>query len=197
MIRSLFPDVANQHVFSMPCVARSRQSHRQKLVKGHPSVPLDVMMAATGWHEIRTPAFVRKLLDRNEWKGHPEAFKAIENEKQGLLANGTWDETNIRPKSEILATAQPTGNEIHIGSLMVIVSIKGFEKLSHEWIVKARIVFRGDAVKDEENQAAVFDDIAASAPASLGGLNLIVAYGLLDGNETSTSDCIKAYVQSL
>ena len=59
---------------------------------------------------------------------------------------------------------------------MVIVSIKAIEKLSIEWIVKARIVFRGDAVRDEENQAAVFDDIAASAPTSLGGLNLIVAY---------------------
>ena len=117
-------------------------------------------------------AFVHKLLDRNEWKGHPEALKAVENEKQGLLANGTWDKSNIRPKSGILAMAHSTGN-------------------------KARILFRGDTVKDEENQAAAFDDIAASAPTSLGGLNLIVAYGLLDGNETSTSACIKAYVQSL
>ena len=80
---------------------------------------------------------------------------------------------------------------------MVIVSIKSFEKPSSDWIVKARIVFRGDAVKDEEDQTAVFDDIAASAPTSLGGLNLIVAYGLLDGNEPPTSDCIKANVQSL
>ena len=65
-------------------------------------------------------------------------------EKQGLLANGTWDESNIRPRSEILAMAESSGNNIHIGFLM------------------ARIVFWGDAVKDEENQAAVFDDIAAS-----------------------------------
>ena len=93
--------------------------------------------------------------------------------------------------------AQSSGNKIHIGALMVIVSIKGFEKPSNEWIVKARIVFRGDAVRDEENQAAVVDDIAASAPTSLGGLNLRVAYGLLDGNETTTSDCIKAHVQSI
>jgi len=90
----------------MPCVARSRQPHRQKLVKGYPSVPLDVMMAETGCHEIRTPAFVHKLLDRNEWKGHPEALKAIENEKQGLLANGPRDESNIRPKSEILLASK-------------------------------------------------------------------------------------------
>ena len=100
-------------------------------------------MAETGCHEIRTLAFVHKLLDRTEWKRHPEALKAIENEKQGLLANGTWDESNIRPKSEIFASAKSSGNKIHIGSPLVIVSIKGFEKPSNEWTVKARIVFRG------------------------------------------------------
>ena len=72
----------------VPCVARKKQAHRQKLVKGYPSGPLDLMMAETGCYEIRTPAFVHKLLDRAEWKGHPEALKAIENEKQVLLANG-------------------------------------------------------------------------------------------------------------
>ena len=65
-----------------------------------------------------------------------------------------------------------------------------------EWSIKARIVLRGDAVRDEDNQAAVFDELAASAPTSLGGLNLVIAFGLLDGHACSTSDCIKAYVQS-
>ena len=80
---------------------------------------------------------------------------------------------------------------------MVIVSIKGHEKHPSEWVVKARIVFRGDAVRDEDNQAAVFDEIAASAPTSLARLNLVSAYGLLDGNQTTTSDCVRAYVQSV
>ena len=88
MISSLFPHVTNRHVFSMLCVARPRQSHRQKLVKGHPSVPLDVMMAETGCHEIRAPAFVHKLLDGNEWKGHPEALKAIEMRNRIFLPMG-------------------------------------------------------------------------------------------------------------
>ena len=115
MINSLFPHVANQHVFNMPCNARSQQSHRQKLVKGHPSVPLDVLIAEAGCHEIRTfRVCAGKKLDRNEWKGHPEALKAIENEKQDLLVNGTWDESSIRPKSEILAMGPSTGNKIHI-----------------------------------------------------------------------------------
>ena len=40
-----------------------------------------------------------------------------------------------------------------------------------------------NSVSDEENQAAELDEIAASAPTSLGGLSLIVAYGLLGGNK--------------
>jgi len=54
----------------------------------------------------------------------------------------------------------------------------------------------GDAVRDEANHAAVFDDLAASAPTSLGGLNMIIAFGLVEGNACSTSDCTKGYVQS-
>ena len=62
--------------------------------------------------------------------------------------------------------------------------------------LKLALVFGGDAVRDEVNQAAVFDELAASAPTSLGGLNMIIAFGLVEGNACSTSDCIKAYVQS-
>ena len=38
--------------------------------------------------------------------------------------------------------------------------------------------------------------LAASAPTSRGGLNMIIAFGFVEGNACSTSDCIKAYVQS-
>lgn len=82
------------------------------------------------------------------------------------------------------------------GTITACVSIKGYEKPRTEWIVKARIVFRGDAVKDESNQAAIFDDLAASAPTTLSGLNLVIAFGLQENHKTSTSDAVKAYVQS-
>ena len=39
LIQSLFPHIINQHVWSMPCVARVQQPHRQNLVAGYPSVP--------------------------------------------------------------------------------------------------------------------------------------------------------------
>ena len=60
---------------------------------------------------------------------------------------------------------------------------------------KLILSFKRDAVRDEENPAAVVDAIAASASTNLNGLNLIVAYGLLDGNQATTSNCIKAYAQ--
>ena len=88
--------------------------------------------------------------------GHCELLDAINSEKEGLLANGTWDESKIRPKAEALAEARAKGQKIHGGALMLIVSIKGYEKSPSEWVIKARIVFRGDAVRDEANQAAVF-----------------------------------------
>ena len=147
MIQSLFPHVVNQHVCSMPCVARSKQSHCQKLVPGYPSVPLDIAMFNVGCQEVVTPAYVHRLLERSEWKDSPEVLDAINAEKQGLLVNGTWDEPKIRPKAEVLAEARAKGQKIHVGALMVIVSIKGFEKSPSEWVIKARIVFRGDAVR--------------------------------------------------
>ena len=67
MIQSLSPHVVNQHVCSMPCVARSQQSHRQKLVPGYPSVPLDIAMFSVGCKEVATAAYVHRLLDRSEW----------------------------------------------------------------------------------------------------------------------------------
>ena len=130
------------------------------------------------------------------WKDRPEVLEAINAEKQGLLANGTWAESKIRPKLEVLAEARAKGQKIHVGALMVIVSKKGYEKSPAERSIKARIVFRGDAARDEDNQAAVFHELAASAPTSLGGLNLAIAFGLLDGHACSTSDCVKAYVPS-
>ena len=165
---------------------------------GYPLVPLDIAMFNAGCQEVVTPAYVHRLLDRSEWKDRPEVLDvdAINSDKQGLLANGTWDESKIRPKAEVLAEARAKGQKIHVGALMGIVSIKGYEKSPSEWIIKARIVFRGDAVRDEANQAAVFDELAASAPTRLGGLNMIIAFGLVKGNTFSTSDCIKPYVQS-
>ena len=77
--------VTNRNIVSMPCVPQQSSSHRNKLVPAWPSMPTDVLMLETGMKQIRTAAFVHRLLDRNEWKGRPEVQKAIDSERNGLL----------------------------------------------------------------------------------------------------------------
>ena len=58
-----------------------------------------------------------------------------------------------------------------VGSLMVIASIKGCEKHPNDWKIKARVV-----VKDKDGLAATFQELQASAPSSIAGLNIVMAY---------------------
>ena len=64
VIESMFPHITNQHVISMPCVAKQSQSHRVKLVPSWPSIPLEVLMLEAGVKSLKTPAYVHRLLSR-------------------------------------------------------------------------------------------------------------------------------------
>ena len=164
VIESLFPHITNQHVISMPCIAKQSQSHRVKLVPSWPSIPLEVLMLESGLKSFQTPAYVHRLLSREEWRGRPEVQAAIDSERDGLLLEGTWREDEILAKDAVVESARLKGETIHLASPMTIVSIKGFEKSSDEWRIKARVVFRGDAVKDQDGLGAIFQDLSASAP---------------------------------
>ncbi len=69
----------------MPCVASQPQSHRNNLVPSWPSVPNDVLMHEAGIKRIKIPAFVHRLLDRDEWKRRDNVQEAIDSERNGLL----------------------------------------------------------------------------------------------------------------
>ena len=69
VIESLFPHITNQHVISLPCVAKQVQHHRVKLVPSWPSIPIEVLMHEAGVKSLRTPAYVHRLLSREEWRG--------------------------------------------------------------------------------------------------------------------------------
>ena len=196
MIESLFPHITNQHVISMPCIANQCQSHRDRLVPSWPSIPLEVLMFESGIKSFRTPAYVHRLLSREEWRGRPEVQAAIDSERDGLLLEGTWREDEILAKDVVIESARLKGETIHLASLMTIVSIKGFEKSPDEWRIKARVVFRGDAVKDQDGLGAIFQDLSASAPSSISGLNTVITFSMMPGNHCTTSDCIRAYIQS-
>ena len=95
-----------------------------------------------------------------------------------------------------MARAKKSGVTIRLGQSMSICSEKFAELAEHLRVLKGRIVFWGDIVKDQERAAAVFQDLAAS-PTSIAGINNNMAYGRIPGHATSTADAVKAYVQSM
>jgi len=77
-----------------------------------------------------------------------------------------------------------------------ICSEKFAELKEHLRVLRGRIVFRGDILRDQEGAAAIFQDLAAN-PTSVAGINNKMAYRQVPGNKTTTADAVKACVQSL
>ena len=140
-------------------------------------------------------AAVTKLLSRAEMLSSPEALQAVKAEADGLVAKGTWDLSSVREQDEVRSEAKATGTSVHFGQLMTIASIKFHELAKHLQKVKGRIVYRGDAAKDELGFAAVYQELGAN-PTSVQGLNATLAYGSIPGNGLSAADAVKAYVQA-
>ena len=68
-------------------------------------------------------AGVHLLLDRKDWHKHPGYQEAIDKEVNGILENGTWDYSEVIPRSELMKRKEP----MHVGRLMTILSVKHWE----------------------------------------------------------------------
>ena len=60
-------------------------------------------------------------------------------------------------KHEVAAKAKREGRTVHFGHLMDLCHLKHAELSKEHQKYKGRVVFRGDAVKDESGFFAVFD----------------------------------------
>ena len=140
------------------------------------------------------PGMVTKLLDRREWD--EKARAAIQKEGLALIGVGTWDESTVQEKSDLISNAHKSNEKVIIGELMTICSIKHHECDPAEWLHKGRIVYRGDCARDEEGAPAVYQELAAT-PTTVVDINANIAYGSLPGHTTTAADAVKAYTQSL
>jgi CHASE1-domain containing sensor protein len=77
---------------------------------------------------------------------------------------------------------------------MPIGSIKNSESKDKAKL-KVRLVFRGDDTRDENNQLALFRELK-SIPASIATVNLVLWFGLRQGNMVQIADAKKAYLQA-
>ena len=177
VMQHLFPDKYYAAVPAMPCRPFVQHEHIEK------EVPTPHVFSA-----------IHQLIDRREWIKDPAAVAEAKREAEGLMAEGTWDYKVVIPRNELVMKARSSGEKIHIGQLMTIMSWKHAENAALRKL-KARIVFRGDNVRDECGEYAVFQEIRVT-PTGISGVNLNLMYGSLKGHHTSQSDVVKAYVQS-
>ena len=77
---------------------------------------------------------------------------------------------------------------------MTIFSVKYWE-VPELRRLKARIVFRGDDIRDQANNLAVLQEGKIN-PSGLAGINVNLAYGSLKGHTSSQSDVVRVYTQS-
>ncbi len=196
MIVSMF----DPHAFvpAMPCCAATPQQHREhEPVVKDSGVSSLIQPVGFLFDTVRThvSALVTKLLDRKQMSD-PKAVEAIQKEGSTLVNDGTWDETTVTERADLLAEAKRTGRKIHWGDILTLCSIKFFEKHPDFWKYKGRICFRGDSVKDEDGAPAVFQEMSSS-PAAIQSINANVAYGMIPGRSSSVSDALSAYIQTL
>ena len=174
IVHCLYPHLSSD-VAAMPVVKASPLKHV-------PRVPLkEQEMIYAGIHH---------LIDRKDWGKHAGAQECINGEASGLIANGTWDYEDVVPRKSLLARKEP----LNIGRLMTILSIKHFETPELRKL-KARIVFRGDDIRDEANNLAILQELKVN-PTGIVGINFNLAYGAMVGHCRYQSDVIKAYTQS-
>ena len=145
ILASLFPSVVFSAIPGMPVVPFVPHPH----VENDPAFDSSPSVV---W------ALIHKLLTREEMRKDPLAIQAIKDEGLGIRARGVWDDSTVMEKDERLRLARNKGELIHVASVMAIASIKFWEspqKRKH----KARVVFRGDAVKDSYGAAARFGEL--------------------------------------
>ena len=84
-------------------------------------------------HGKRTNIAVTKSLSREDIAKCPEVQAAIKKEAEGLLALKTWDEDSHTNKDDLIKDAIRNGIKIIIGDLLILGSIKFFERARQFW----------------------------------------------------------------
>ena len=119
-------------------------------------------LAEAAKSEGLTYAAVTKLLERSEMYSNPKAVDAVRAEGKALVEAGTWNESTVIEKADLIRKAKETHEQIHLGELMSIASIKFYELPADQHKYKGRICFRGDIVRDEHGVAAIFQELSSN-----------------------------------
>ena len=198
MARTISECLYPEHAYSMPVIAEKDSDSKTRDCKSH-SKKVWGMASKLKNKSSYEPnlqdkdsvyAGIHLLLDRKDWRNHPGWKEAIDKELNGILENGTWNCDEVISREELMSKKEPT----HVGRLMTILSVKHWENEELRRL-KARIVSRGDDIRDENNNLAVLQEAKVN-PSGLAGINANLAYCSLKGHTSSQSEAVRAYAQS-
>ena len=99
---------------------------------------------------------------------------------------------HCHPVRELRKKSTDEGTSIKLAEVLTLCGDKHHEMSPEHHKYKGRIVYRGDAVRDEHHQHVFFED-TATTPTALAALNLTLWWGCM--TVLSCADCIQAYLQ--
>ena len=173
-------DVVDEPFPTMPCVVRDTQ-HRPKLMGNR-----------------LFNAVVSRPVSRAEILSNKKAMQSMLDEWGGLWDEETFDGSWLREYDEIVATSKKKGEEVHLARVHGICVEKNYQLPDDDpkRKFKGRGVLLGDQVKNQNFEAALFQDLGNS-PATFEAARWADFYGCLEGNDVQVADAIRAYIQAL
>ncbi len=164
------------------------------------------MRSSTGrhWQRVNTAAIISHSIlaassvSRPEFSGNPGAMEAYWKEWNNLEAKTFWDLDSLCEWDTVASDARANDTEVHFGFLFGIVVEKGSEYPEGDprrcW--KYRVVFRGNDVKDQDWNVALFQEMA-STPTTLEASRYSDFYSLMDPDHSSEGrDVQQTYLQA-
>ncbi len=149
-------------------------------------------------HNVKLPmrrvpdnALVARIMNKKEIFSSDGARAALKLEWQKLQDQGVWNTAGVMPWSRVAADARESKKTVHVGRIFEICVEKNCElPLSDKRRkFKGRVVFQGNQVKDENFEAAMFQEMG-SAPATMEASKSCDFFSLL----LDTEDCVRQCV---
>ena len=176
ILASLFPQTMFKNVPSMSVVPGAVAHFERGLLMGQTVLGL-----------------VHSPMSRDEMMTNPKALEKLREEAQAMRDLKVWKDEEPIELDELKAFYKKKNETIHIGEIMPICHVKNSELHESLHKIRARLVFRGDACKDQFGNIAFFRE---SIPATVSTINLLLYYGFRSGNECKIADAAKAYLQA-
>ncbi|CAE7949193.1 unnamed protein product [Symbiodinium sp. KB8] len=166
---------------AMPCTTSLQHSHRTK----------------NGTHGQCYNAMVTRPITRKERLSNPKAMEAFMKEWKGLWEQEVFDFSQTREYDDVVNEAKKKGQKVHMARVHGLIYEKNYQLKEDDPArkFKGRGVLLGDQVKDQNMEAALFQDLGIS-PATFDASRWADYYGCLAGNDVQMADAIQAYIQA-